>query len=130
MSKAKVDIQDIENRLWDSSIGERQFEQYLSQRGFSYDYERAVGGRNPDFVFRHPTEGEIAADVFEPTIRLPNKTAAFSSYLALRRAFSGRKQDQAKAVACAGLPFVVVLGRGDSDISIDPLLVVGAMFGV
>lgn len=112
-----------------SSPGERLFSAYLRQRRLSANYERDVGGRNPDFLVSHPN-CTVACDVFEPELRLPSSGAfSFSSYPALRRVFKPRKRKQAQAAAQAGLPFVHVLARTNSDLSFDPLIVAGAMLG-
>jgi len=110
------------------SPGERLFAAYLRQRGLSWEREPDVRGSRPDFVVRHPVM-EFASEVYEPVLRLPPGGGWFDSYPPLRRSFKGRKSRQAKAVKDAGLPFVVVLGRTNSDVPFQPEIVAGAMFG-
>lgn len=109
--------------------GERLFMAYLRQRRLRYEYEPIVGGRRPDFVVEHPGIGQVAWEVYEPEHRLPGRVGAVDPYPPIRSAFEGRKRKQAKASSAAGLPHVVVLGGSNSDVSFDPLIVAGGMFG-
>jgi hypothetical protein len=99
-----------------SSPGERLVAAYLRQRRIRYQFEPDVEGRHPDFLIDHPL-GSVACDVAEPTMRLPSpRGGAFSSYPALRQVFTNkRKRKQAQAAAKAGLPFMHVLARTNSD---------------
>ena len=98
---------------------------WLRQRQFNYEYEPAVGTRNPDFSGTAPF-GHFIVEVYEPVLRLPTGSTAFSSYAAMRGAFVGRKRKQAKQASLNNLPFVVALGRTNGDIGFDPLLAAGA----
>lgn len=108
--------------------GERLFAAYLHQYGLASDRHPLVGGRRPDFLVQHPVT-PFAAEVYEPELCLPATAGYIDSYRAFRRAFTGRKGDQIKAVKEAGLPCVVVLARTNSDLRFQPEFVAGAMFG-
>lgn len=111
------------------SPGEQRFAAYLGERKLPYRYEEAVGGRNPDFLIGHPN-GDISCEVYEPVFRLsPGRMGSFNLYPPLRKAFRGRKYDQAKEAREAGMSFVLVRVRTHSDIAFDPIIVAGAMFG-
>lgn len=110
------------------SPGEQLFAAYLRQRGLSWQREPDIHGRRPDFLVDRPVM-DFAAEVYEPKLRLPPGAGWFDSYAPLRRSFRGRKSRQAKAVKEAGLPFVVVLARTNSDVRFQPEIVAGAMFG-
>jgi hypothetical protein len=83
-----------------------------------------VAGRNPDFVARHPTVGEVVLEVFEPEQRLPKSVGAFDSIGSIERGFKDRKRKQAQAARGAGLAFMLVIARTNSDIPVDA----GALF--
>lgn len=102
---------------------------YLRQRRLRFEYEPIVGSRRPDFVVEHPRIGQVVWEVYEPEFRLPNRVGAMDPYPPIRSAFEGRKRKQAKASSEAGLAHVVVLGRSNSDMSFDPSIVAGGMFG-
>jgi hypothetical protein len=112
------------------SDGERLVAAYLSQRGFHHfsEYERPVGGKLLDFSVDHPDQSFVM-EVYEPHIRIPKNGGWFSSYDGLRGMFERNKREQIRAAKNAGLPFVGVLARTNSDIDFGPDLVAGAMFG-
>jgi len=110
------------------SDGERLFAAYCHQRRLPWEYEPLINGRRPDFLVEHPRR-RFVAEVYEPELRLPTEGAWFSSYPAIRSAFEGRKRRQVAAVKEAGLPYVAVVARTNSDIRFDPLTAAGAMFG-
>jgi hypothetical protein len=111
------------------SGGEEKFAAYLSQRGLAHEYEAPVGGKNPDFLV-HASVGDVSCDVYEPEIKLPaSRIGMFDPFPGLRKAFENNKYEQAKAARAAGMPFVLVLVRTNSDIAFDPIIVAGAMFG-
>jgi hypothetical protein len=111
-----------------NSAGERLFAAYLRQRRLSWEYEREVNGRRPDFSVDHP-DGTFVAEVYEPQLRLPEGGGWFDSYTPLRGTFDGRKAKQIKAVKGAGLPYVAVVADTNFDMPIKPLIMAGAMFG-
>jgi len=108
--------------------GEFLFAAYLRQGGLAWEYEREVNGRHPDFSIDHPT-GTIVAEVFEPGLRLPAGGGWFDSYKPLRGAFKDRKAKQIKVVKEAGHPYVAVVASTNADLSFQPQIVAGAMFG-
>jgi hypothetical protein len=68
-------------------------------------------------------------EVYEPEIKIPEGGGPFSSYDGLRGMFERNKKNQIRAAKSAGLPFVGVLARTNSDVDFGPDLVAGAMFG-
>lgn len=112
------------------SIGERQFADYLARRQLAWEYEPEIGGRRPDFLVHSPA-GDVACDVFEPEIRLPDQPGLVSmdSRPALQGGYEARKSRQIHAVQRAGLPFVLVYAGTRSDIGIPEPVLLSAMFG-
>jgi hypothetical protein len=108
----------------------------LDNRGLAWEHEPFTSGSNPDFVVHHPA-GQVVMDVTEPHFRLPRgPDGQFSGWIgptpqgAIRRPFNdARKKAQAKVALDAGLPFVVVLARSNSDMEFTDHEVVGALFG-
>lgn len=74
-----------------TSPGEPLVAAYLCQRRLPFDFEPEIGGRRPDFSVDHP-DGRFVCDVSEPTLRLPNRAGAFSSYPALRQVFTNQRK--------------------------------------
>jgi len=101
---------------------------YLDQRGWSWEYERQVGDRNPDFYVHHP-HGDFAAEVYEPFLKLGKGGPWFDSYGPLRSMFARNKRKQLAAATAANLPFVIALAHTNSDVEFRPEVVAGAMFG-
>lgn len=112
------------------SPGEEQFAAYLTRRQLAWEYEPEIGGRHPDFLVHSPA-GDVACDVFEPEIRLPNQPGLISmdSRPALQGGYEARKRRQIHAVQQAGLPFVLVYAGTRSDIGIPEPVLLSAMFG-
>jgi hypothetical protein len=110
--------------------GERLLWAYLRQRGYDgfSEYEKLIEGKNPDAFVDHPDQ-PFVMEVYEPEIKLPPGGGAFSSYEGLRGMFERNKKEQIRAAKKAGLPFVGILARTNSDVDFGPDLVVGAMFG-
>jgi hypothetical protein len=110
------------------SYGEWLMARYLDQRGWSWEYERPVGERNPDF-FVHHLDRDFGVEVYEPDLKLDRLDPWFDSYGPLRRMFAGRKRKQLAAARAADLPFVIALAHTRSDVPFRPEIVAGAMFG-
>jgi len=119
---------DKSDRL--KSDGERLLAAYLRRRGFARfsEYERPVGGKHLDWSVDHPDQSFVM-EVYEPQIKIPAGGGSFSSYDGLRGIFERNKKEQIRAAKEAGLPFVGVFARTNSDVDFGPDLVAGAMFG-
>jgi len=112
----------------EESSGERLMAEYLDRRGFTYEREPEIGGRCPDFVFN--TGGRrVAAEVYEPEMRVSEGSGSIDTMEPIRAAFEKRKYDQAKKARAAGLPFLVVVGSDNADLPFNLESVLGAMFG-
>ncbi len=107
---------------------ESHFASYLNPQSLPWEYEKEVGGKNPDFFVECEPQAFVA-EVYDPTIRLPRQLGWFTSYPALRKAFKDAKRKQIAAVKKTGLPYVGVIGRANSDMEVAPFLMAGAMFG-
>jgi hypothetical protein len=107
---------------------ESHFASYLNKRGLRWEYEPKIGGKRPDFLVKYEPQ-KIVAEVYDPTLRLPKQSGPFTSYPALRKTFTRNKKKQIAAVKSAGLPYVCVIGRANSDMEIAAFLMAGAMFG-
>lgn len=110
------------------SVGEAAVADYLTSRRIRFEYEPQIGARYPDFL-AHAPEGDIVLDVYEPVLRLRNSSGAFDSVKPVSGAFGDRKRKQAQAARKAGLPFMVVVGSANSDITYDWMAAVGALRG-
>lgn len=108
--------------------GERLMRAYLHERRLPCEEEPPVGGFNPDFLMHSPV-GDVVAEVYDPTLTLPGRVGAYDSITPLLGAFGTRKRKQVGAACKAGYPTIVVLGKGNSDLTFDDFTVTGALFG-
>jgi hypothetical protein len=120
--------------------GETLFEQYLTDRGITYDYEPQApsGERRPDY--RLKTDPSIHCEIKDFAFGAPDE-AEMRSILAGNRVgskgpgelFRRVRDTIAKAArqlrAHKGEPCVVVLYNSNSFVNLAPFLVGGAMFG-
>jgi hypothetical protein len=109
------------------SPGELLLETYLASRGLDLEYETPHGNANPDFTVALPA-GPVVMEVYEPEFRLPTEAGSIDSYSVVRTAVK-RKARQGKGVRDRGLPYVLVLGRTNSDLPFGDHNVPGALFG-
>jgi hypothetical protein len=110
------------------SKGEATLADYLINRRIRFEYEPQIGSRHPDFL-AHASDGDVVLDVYEPVLRLHNSSGAFDAVKPVSGAFDERKRKQAQAARHAGLPFIVVIGSANSDITYDWMAAVGALRG-
>jgi hypothetical protein len=110
------------------SEGEATLADYLINRRIRFEYEPQIGTRHPDFL-AHAPGGDVVLDVYEPVLRLHNSSGAFDAVKPVSGAFDDRKRKQAQAARHVGLPFVVVIGSANSDITYDWMAAVGALRG-
>lgn len=110
------------------SEGEATLADYLINRRIRFEYEPQIGTRHPDFL-AHAPGGDVVLDVYEPVLRLHNSSGAFDAVKLVSGAFDDRKRKQAQAARHVGLPFVVVIGSANSDITYDWMAAVGALRG-
>jgi hypothetical protein len=108
--------------------GERLAAAYLRQRRFPYKYEPQVRGRNIDFVAEAPS-GQVALEIYEPRLRLPNRAGPFDSVAPILGLFQGRKRKQIAAAKDAGIPLILVVGSANSDMAFNLYSAESAMFG-
>jgi hypothetical protein len=112
-----------------ASDGERLTAVYLRRRGWPYEYEPDIGGKNPDFLATTQV-GPVVLEVFEPRLELAKGEGGWlDSIEPVLGLFEARKRAQIAAVKEAGLPLILVLGSANSDIPYGQHSVTGAMFG-
>jgi hypothetical protein len=110
------------------SDGERLTAAWLRQQGWHWEYGPKIEGRRSDFLAKSPG-GLILLEVFEPELRLPQRTGSFDSMEPVVGAFEARKRKQIGAASAAELPLVIVIGSASSDLEYGIYSMAGAMFG-
>jgi hypothetical protein len=112
----------------EDSVGERHVAEYLAAKGWPFEREPDVEGRNPDFVVDTP-DGRVAVEVFEPSFEVPEGGGSFDSIAPLEALFKSRKSKQSQAARAAGLPIVMVVGSEAAPFAYNLWSVMGVMFG-
>jgi hypothetical protein len=109
--------------------GERLFAAYLGQRpDLTAGYEVLDQGRRPDFTVDGP-HGTVVCEIFNPRLDLPNGSGSFDPITPLRGSFGKRKRRQGAGSKQKGVPYVVVVGRENSDVPFDEHDLLIAAFG-
>lgn len=108
---------------------EALFSAYVRQRpDLKAEREVRWGTHAPDFTVTGAL-GTVVCEVYSPTLALPNGVGTFDSVSPVENALTGRKRKQGGAVSAAGLPYVVVIGRANSDLPFSEFELMVAMFG-
>lgn len=108
--------------------GEQLVAAYLRQCRLSYERERLVDSRRPDFSVDH-LEGTFVMEVYDPYIPFNEHYSGPVARQDFPRAFADRKREQILAVARAGLPYVGVIGPGQAQREVDVFALAQTMFG-